>query len=491
MEVVWFKRDLRIQDHAPLVAAAARGPVVPLYVFEPELWQQPDRSGRQFAFLLDCLQSLKADLESVGSTLVIRVGDVVQVLESLYDSSGITGLWSHEETGTQWTYDRDKAVARWARSNRVPWTEFPQHGVFRPLKSRDHWAGLWEKHMASAPNPLMQDLTPPPVSSDPWPTAADLGLAPDSCPGRQKGGRKAALDLLQTFLHTRGESYTRAMSSPVTAGDACSRLSPYLAMGALSMREATQISRRTLQPPGRAWASSRKSFEARLHWHCHFIQKLEDDPRIEFENMHPAYTDLRPSEPDIEKLTAWQTGQTGYPLVDACMRSLNTTGWLTFRMRAMVMSFAAYHLWLDWRAPALHLARQFLDYEPGIHYSQCQMQSGTTGINAVRIYNPIKQGKDHDPDGVFIRTWVPELAHLKAPLIHTPWVAPDEAPAYPAPIVDETEARKTAAAHVYNLRKSQDHKDHANAVFQKHGSRRRRRIPKKPSQSDSRQTELF
>ncbi|MGI9154659.1 MAG: FAD-binding domain-containing protein, partial [Rubrivivax sp.] len=152
---------------------------------------------------------------------------------------------------------------------------------------------------------------------------------------------------------------------------------------------------------------------------------------------------------------AWRAGMTGFPMVDACMRSLNATGWLNFRMRAMLVSFAAYHLWLHWREPGIHLARQFLDFEPGIHWSQMQMQSGTTGINTLRIYSPTKQLQDHDPQGVFVRRWVPEWG----------------TDAYPAPIVDERAAVQAAKDRMYGLRKTLEARTEADEIQERHGSR--------------------
>ena len=220
--------------------------------------------------------------------------------------------------------------------------------------------------------------------------------------------------------------------------------------------------------------STIRSFSARLRWHCHFIQKLEDEPNIEFKNLHSAYDGLREPEFNYDYFNAWKEARTGYPMIDACMRALKATGWINFRMRAMLMSFAANHLWLHWREPALHLARLFTDYEPGIHYPQAQMQSGTTGINTIRIYNPIKQSLDQDPEGIFIRKWIPKLANMPAKYIHTPWELPLMMNNYPQPIVDEKIARKAAADKLYGLRKNLDYKLEAKEIVIKHASRKNR-----------------
>ena len=461
LQIVWFKRDLRVDDHRPLLEAAARGPVLPLYVVEPELWQQPDASERQWLFCRESLIELRQALAALGQPLVLRSGDVVQVLERARRQFGIDGLWSHEETGNGWTYQRDKRVAAWARANGIQWLEIPQFGVIRRLRSRQGWAQRWEKQMAEpiAPVPAslqsLDDLDPGAIPDRPTD-----GLPPDPCPLRQTGGRSMALLELEDFLNNRATHYSRSISSPNTAFRGCSRLSAYLAWGCLSMREVIQRSR---QFRGRGVSS----FESRLHWHCHFIQKLESEPRIEWDDFHPFMRGIR--EVDADRLEAWSEGRTGVPFVDACMRALKAHGWINFRMRAMLMSFASYNLWLPWRDSGLHLARLFVDYEPGIHWSQCQMQSGSTSINTIRIYNPIKQGLDHDPDGTFIRQWCPELARLPAAQLHEPWRFTDK---HPAPIVDCAEAARLAKDRIWTIRRSAGFERHADAIQRKHGSRK-------------------
>ena len=254
------------------------------------------------------------------------------------------------------------------------------------------------------------------------------------------------------------------------------------------MREVARVTaakRESLRglPPGRRgdWAEALAAFDERLHWHCHFIQKLESEPRLENENLSRATDALRPRTANAGHLAAWRDGATGFPLVDACMRSLAATGWLNFRMRAMLVSFAAYDLWLDWRAPGLHLARLFADYEPGIHYSQLQMQAGTSGINALRIYNPVKQSREQDPDGAFIRRWVPELAGVSAQWIHEPWRLPAglqdrfgvrPGHDYPLPVVDHERAARHARRRFAEIRRGSEARRESREIFHRHGSRR-------------------
>ncbi len=488
VQLVWFKRDLRAVDHAPLSLAVERGPVLPLYVAEPGLWEQPDMAARHWMFIAESLLELRQVLAARGQPLVVRVGEITRVLQDLQRQFVIDAVWSHEETGNDWTYQRDERVRDFLKTHAVALHELPQNGVVRRLASRDGWSRLWENHMTDQQAAAPERLAPiKGIEPGVIPTAADLGLKPDPCPQRQHGGRNNALERLDSFLARRGGAYHAEMSSPVTAYESCSRLSTHLAYGTLSIREVVQANRvrrgEVKAQPATVrgtWANALAAFEGRLHWHCHFIQKLESEPRIEFENLHRACDGLREEEFDAARFEAWCRAETGFPFVDACMRALEASGWINFRMRAMLMSFASYHLWLHWRQPAVFLARRFTDYEPGIHYAQSQMQAGTTGINTFRIYNPVKQSQDQDPTGRFIRQWLPQLARVPDRWIHTPWemdrrtqqsshcVIGDD---YPPPVVDHIAAAKAARQRMGKLRRGEARVE-GQKILQRHGSRK-------------------
>ena len=478
IQVVWFKRDLRVVDNEAFFKAVHQGATIPLYVFEPDLWRQPDMSGRHFEFLVECLQDLDRELRSLGQPLVIRTGDVCEILERIHDQYTIDALWSHQETWNGWTYKRDLKVKAWCRRQGIRWEEPRQHGVRRGAHSRKGWASHWEELMTSECFEKPVSLSSVPIEIGHIPQITDLKIYPDTCPERQEGGRTAAIQCLNSFFGKRGINYQREMSSPLTAYDSCSRLSSYLAFGALSTREVYQAAinaRRknitnTVGAEKKQWNKAIQAFISRLYWHCHFIQKLEDEPELEFRSLHADMEDIRDGAYNEEHLIAWQRGQTGFPLIDACMRALNATGWINFRMRAMLMSFATYQLWIPWRKPSLHLARLFVDYEPGIHYSQCQMQSGATGANTIRIYNPVKQGLEQDPDATFIKKWVPELAGISPARIHEVQSIHLFCPEYPTPIVDEKSSRKQAAEIVFALKKQPGFKEKSRLILRKHSS---------------------
>ena len=494
MHVVWLKRDLRLADHAPLQAALAsageRSGLLLLYVAEPERRAQPDVSDLHLAWDLANARTLLEAVDQRGGTMRIEVGDPVEVLDRLNKTEPVESVHSHEETGLMWSWKRDRRVLQWCKGHGIPWTEHAANGVVRRLSNRDRWNGMRNRRMAADACPAPASIPPACTlksedTSTEWVSPYNALVSTPLKPGEVEAHR-----WLDSFLDHRYERYLPTISNPATSPEGSSRLSAYIATGVLSVRQvvkaitATRLHAKQRTSDDRALlAKNVNAFASRVSWRCHFVQRLEVETTMDTTAINPELCTRLGRQDDEARFQAWATGNTGWPFFDACMRSLTATGWINFRMRAMLQSVAAYTLNLPWQRTGQHLAKLFIDYEPGIHWSQIHMQSGVTGINSVRAYSVLKQSLDHDMQGEFIRTWVPELAMVPTPQIHEPWTMSAEMQAaigvhigitYPAPVVDETEARTKGIAAAYAAKRHEDVKARSASVYTTHGSRKQR-----------------
>ena len=493
VNIVWFQFDLRINDHLPLFDASSAGSIIPLFIYDEKIWEGNDRSNRHRKFLFESLVDLDNELKKYQISLYVKIGDPLKIFNELLSKYGKYSIYFHHETNINYHRLKVEKIKKWFQNNSIEFYEYQKNAVVAGLKSRNVWSQKWKEiinnEVVSQPKQITGDY----LSDNQIIKLEEYFLKEGDF---QKGGRSEGLKKLNEFLKSRSRTYQIDISKPQKSVYSSSRLSPYLSFGCLSLREINQnLEKRISQLEDKFWRKSLHSFGNRLKWHCHFIQKLEDEPLIESKNLHPAYDNIRkPEDLNVDTFNSWKEGFTGFPMIDACMRSLIKTGWINFRMRALLMSFHSYNLFNHWKPAADYLATLFLDYEPGIHFSQCQMQSGTTGINTLRVYSSIKQSIDQDPSGEFIKKWVPELKDVSINDIHTPWLSPKKGN-YINPIVDEKSSRKRALFEIGQIKKHNDFKKTSKKIYDKHGSRKntqdQRRRQKEMKLTKSEQLSLF
>lgn len=415
----WIKRDFRLDDNPVLTFAIQQAEeVLPCFFFDEVLTESDDASDLHIKVQRDALLALLKDLAEGDSVAAVFATEVIPGLERLRRSLEFDAILTALQPETALERERTDQVRLWCEMQGIAWIEYSElyesHDGFSEQRAHS-----WRDTLFSAPLPRIQGVPQSSTSreiaqslSDRFPpeprTVSDPQLV-------QRVTSAEAQQVLATFLSERGESYFTGINSPNAATYVGSRLSPHLSWGTISIRRVYRATEGRIgeleelsSHRAELWRRSLKAFRSRLIWHTQLQQRFWENPDMEFVPLAEEFSTL-PFQTDNFLLSAWILGHTGVPLIDACMRCLRTTGFLNFRMRAMVTSFACHILHLPWQSVTRPLAGRLTDYNPAIHINQVQVQAGVTGLGSVRIFDPYQELLDHDPGCHFVRRWVPEL----------------------------------------------------------------------------------
>lgn len=443
--VVWHCRQLRTDDHAALQRAAENyTEILPVFIFDPEFYTDTALAcDSRIKFLHESLQDLKSQYQNRGGDLTFCHGDPTTVLER-FTESGWDIITTAEPTG-RYGLERDNNLAETCNvefvagdglirtnpgeTSREQWSQHAKNWFTNPRHS-------WDEHTVTIKH-IDTGITPTRISNA-------YNISPNKT-GVPAGGRANAIEQLHSFT-SKLSQYPHSISAPGKARTGTSGLSAYLRFGCLSPREVYQYITEN-GPDG----TGKNMFLSRLFWNRHYTQKLADWPGWMDTAVNPVMRKFHSETHDPDLVTAWKHGKTGYPMVDASMRCLKETGWLNFRMRAMCASFLCDLLEQPWKIGADWFYYHLIDADPAINYTQFQTQAGVVGVNMMRVYNPRKQVREQDPDGNWIRKWVPELRGLPSEFIDRPERTPVHVQNtcgvhigtdYPYPIIEYEHARE-------------------------------------------------
>ncbi|MBT2641867.1 deoxyribodipyrimidine photo-lyase [Bacillus sp. ISL-41] len=435
MNIVLFNKDLRIADHQPLTDAARAGEVLPLYVFEPSQWEDTPLSERHFHFVVESLEELAREIEGLDGKLFLAIDEMETVLEKMLNHYDSIHLYAHNNSSfmdivKEWSKQKEQLLFAYG-----PELEnVPGRLLNKRLNS------YLNEPLAEVPNKIEVTSNIPDFLFADFKRLQKLRFKGNKIRFGQQGGELKAIETLESFLEGRFENYIKNHQKPLPSSLSSSRLSAYITWGNISARTIYQKTVRKLQ------ACDLGEEKVQLE---EFLAKLTTRAKISnlrMQDQQPADVNEIKRDYNEELFRRWLQGRTGIPIIDAAMRSLDKTGWMNFSLRAMVTSFIANTLLLDEHKVSAALAGLYLDYEPVVHDFYIQQQAGMKG--KMKIIDPVKVGRQLDPEGAFIRRYIPELGRLTEEYIHEPWLYPAFYQlGYEAPMVDVKKAYKHARLH--------------------------------------------
>ncbi len=454
----WFRRDLRLHDNTALQAALESGQtVIPLFVFDPAILKSQRTGAPRLKFMLRSLEALDHTLHQYDTKLLIRQGSPAKIIPALIEETGAQALYFNRDY-TPFALRRDEALRTGLlievcdfddavilppgvvlKDDDTPYT------VYTPFMKR--WKSLPKPEPATFKPGRFHDLVG--INSGWLPSLGDLGFADtiEMPEASEEVAQKRLAAFVARPVYHYGETRNSLVADPFhDERMAVSCLSPYLRLGQLSPRQCYWAARAAFDAaPDEVSRQSVETWINELIWREFYIHIMFHFPHVDQRSFRPQFESIE-WENDREKLQAWKEGRTGYPAVDAAMRQLQAIGWLPNRARMMVASFLTKDLLIDWRAGELHFMQHLIDGDPAANNGGWQWSAGT-GTDAqpyFRIFNPISQSKKFDPEGNYIRHWLPELRDVPDRYIHTPWLMETPPQDYPTPIVDHREARESA-----------------------------------------------